>query len=130
VVLKDVGQWRSCGPVYFWPDRPEEHVSGGDGAGLCRSEGCRSVDCWHGRPEGWELGGYLAGLWSSGLVWLGSRTRGSEIPWPVEQQLCGPMGWGFACSTSCSVGKLWYGEDFQELKVQRAEVLALPCALP
>jgi hypothetical protein len=56
--------------------------------------------------------------------------EGSEIPWPVEQQLRGPMGRGLACSTSCSLCKSWGREAFQELGVQSADVLALPCGLP
>jgi hypothetical protein len=58
------------------------------------------------------------------------RVQGSEIPWPAEQWLSRPMGWGLVCSTGCSFSKLWCGEDFQELGVQSADVSALPCALP
>jgi hypothetical protein len=65
-----------------------------------------------------------------GPDWAEGRARRSEIPWPVEQWLCGPMGQGLVCSTSYSFSKLWCGEAFHELGVQSADVSALLGALP
>jgi hypothetical protein len=74
----------------------------------------------------WEVG-----VWGSmALARLRSRAGGLEIPWHVEQQLCGPMGQGLVCSTVCSFSILWCGEAFHELGVQSAYVSALPGALP
>jgi hypothetical protein len=53
-----------------------------------------------------------------------------ELPWPVEQQLRGAMGPGWACSTISSFSKSWYGEAFHKLGVQSAVLSALPCVLP
>jgi hypothetical protein len=59
-----------------------------------------------GGPEAHRPGRDHAGLWITGLVGLRSRGRGAVIPWPVEQELCRPMGLGLAGSASCSVSKL------------------------
>jgi hypothetical protein len=56
--------------------------------------------------------------------------HGSEIPWPAEQQLCGPMGRDLVCSTGYSFSISWHGEAFHKLGVQSADVSALPGALP
>jgi hypothetical protein len=40
------------------------------------------------------------------------------------------MGLGLVCSAGCSFSKLWCGEIFQEVRPQRADVSALPGALP
>jgi hypothetical protein len=73
------------------------------------------------------------GVWvwgSTGLVGQRSRARGSEIPWCMEQQLRGLMGWGWACSTCYSFSLWWRGEASQELRVWSADVSALPDVLP
>jgi hypothetical protein len=56
--------------------------------------------------------------------------QGSEIPWPVEQWLYGPMGLGSGCNASCSFSESFHGEAFHELGVQSADVSVLPGALP
>jgi hypothetical protein len=60
------------------------------------------------------------------------QAQGSEIPWPAEQWLRGPIWWGLACSTSTgySFSILCLGKAFHELGVQSADVSALPGALP
>jgi hypothetical protein len=58
------------------------------------------------------------------------QLQGLEIPWPTEQRLCQPMGWGLACSACYSFSLWWHGEDLHELGVQSADVSALPGALP
>jgi hypothetical protein len=74
-----------------------------------------------------------------GEIWLACGTqswqgcgadRGSEIPQPAEQQLCGSMGQGLACSAGYSFSKLWHGEGFHKLEVQSANVSSLPGVLP
>jgi hypothetical protein len=59
-----------------------------------------------------------------------SRAGGLEIPWCMEQQLCGPMGRGLECSTCYSFSVWWGGEASQDLGAQHADVSALPGVLP
>jgi hypothetical protein len=94
----------------------------GEPVGLCRPEE-------HGLVEivpAWGVGVWVR---SSGYVKHGPG--GSEIPWPAQQWLHGPMGWGLECSAGCGFSKSWHGMgELSELGVQSAKVLALPCALP
>jgi hypothetical protein len=73
--------------------------------------------------EGWELG-------DQGPSGAEEQAQESEIPWLVEQWLCGPTGRGLECSASYSFSIWWCGEAVHELGVQSADVSALPCALP
>jgi hypothetical protein len=71
------------------------------------------------------------GVWgSTALAGQRSRAGGLEISRCVEQWLLGPAGQGLACSAGYSFSVWWHGEAFHELGVQRADVSALPSALP
>jgi hypothetical protein len=112
-----------------------------DRAGLCRPEGHGPVETVNvcGSPawqaleaqsdgdcvclRGWSLGEH-------GHGGIKERAHGLDIPWPAEQQLRGPMESGLVCSTSYSFSISWKGEAFHKLGVQRADVSALPGALP
>jgi hypothetical protein len=71
------------------------------------------------------------GVWgSTALAGQRIRTRGSEIPCCMEQRLLGPMGRGWVCGTCYSFSIWWCGEASHKLKVQSADVSALPGVLP
>jgi hypothetical protein len=87
---------------------------------------CGSLTSSHGDPAGLQ-GGSLG--WHSPV---GERSRAGrlKVPQCMEQQLCGPMGQGLACSACYSFSIWWGGEASHELGVQSADVSALPGVLP
>jgi hypothetical protein len=74
--------------------------------------------------------GLRGGSLGSGPGVAEDQAQGSEVPWPAEQRLRGPIWWGLACSAEYSFSILWLGEAFHELGVQSADVSVLPGALP
>jgi hypothetical protein len=71
------------------------------------------------------------GVWgrSSGTGRAEEQARELEIPWPMEQWLCGPMGQGLVCSSDCSFSKSWYGDAFHKPGVQSSGPLPQPMCL-
>jgi hypothetical protein len=93
----------------------------------CGLPAWQALEAWFGRDHVGLKGGSLG---ECGPGRAEEQAQRSEILWPVEQRLRGPMGQGLVCSTGCSFSKSWHGEVFHELRVQSADVSALPCALP
>jgi hypothetical protein len=108
----------ACAGLRAWPSGDCECLCIPGLAGLKGSSGGDHVGL-----RGGSLG-------SMALVGLRSRAGGSKISQRVEQQLCGPMGQGLACSTGYFFSIWWCGETSHELRVQNADVSGLPCALP
>jgi hypothetical protein len=87
----------------------------------------QALRAWSGGDCAGLKGGSLG---EHGFCGAEEWAQGLEIPRPAEQRLCGPMGWGLACSTSYSFSILWCGEAFHELgEDQSADVSALPGVL-
>jgi hypothetical protein len=109
-----------------WDGAPARLCRPGVGEWTGRDRKCLWIPGLRAHPTEilWVWG---VGVWvSTALVGQRSRAGGSEIPWCMEQRLCGPMGQGWSCSACYSFSIWCSGEASQELGVQSADLSALP----